>query len=104
MLGGVVEKGEILEEVLIREVKEEIGLIVMLGGFVVINEKFFEELGNYVLFFIFWVNVEKGEFIVEDEGEIFVVEWVDWIIVNECFLYYDGGFEYLLEVVILYKF
>lgn len=45
-----MEKGEILEEALIREVKEETGLIATLGGLVAINEKFFEESGNHALF------------------------------------------------------
>ena len=48
--------------------------------------------------------VEKGELIAEDEGEISAVEWVDRTIANERFPYYDGGFEYLLEVAIPYKF
>ena len=46
----------------------------------------------------------KGELIAEDEGEISAVEWVDRTIANERFPYYDGGFEYLLEVAIPYKF
>ena len=43
-------KGEILEEALIREVKEETGLTAVAGGLVAINEKFFEESGNHALF------------------------------------------------------
>ncbi|MES1052243.1 NUDIX hydrolase [Bacillus thuringiensis] len=73
--GGAVEKGEILEEALIREVKEETGLTAL-----------------------------AGELIAEDEGEISAIEWVDRTIANERFPYYDGGFESLLEVAIPYKF
>ncbi|QWI70942.1 NUDIX hydrolase [Bacillus mycoides] len=102
--GGAVEKGEILEEALVREVKEETGLTAALSGLVALNEKFFEEKGHHALFFTFRANVVKGELRAEDEGEISAIEWVDRKIANERFTYYDGGFELLLEVSIPYKF
>lgn len=102
--GGAVEKGEILEEALVREVKEETGLTAAAGGLVAINEKFFEEPGNHALFFTFRANVVTGELRAEDEEEISAIEWVDRTIANERFPFYDGGFEALLEVAIPYKF
>ncbi|KXY36062.1 DNA mismatch repair protein MutT [Bacillus cereus] len=102
--GGAVEKGEILEEALVREVKEETGLTAAAGGLVAINEKFFEEPGNHALFFTFRANVVTGELGAEDEEEISAIEWVDRTIANERFPFYDGGFEALLEVAIPYKF
>ncbi|MEK7018200.1 NUDIX hydrolase [Bacillus sp. FSL R9-9410] len=102
--GGAVEKGETLEEALVREVKEETGLAATLSGLVAINEKFFEEKGHHALFFTFRANVVTGELRAEDEGEISAIEWVDRKIANERFPYYDGGFELLLEVSIPYKF
>ncbi|MGG0205785.1 NUDIX hydrolase [Bacillus mycoides] len=101
---GAVEKGEILEEALVREVKEETGLTAAAGGLVAINEKFFEEPGNHALFFTFRANVVTGELRAEDEEEISAIEWVDRTIANERFPFYDGGFEALLEVAIPYKF
>ncbi|MBG9687482.1 NUDIX hydrolase [Bacillus mycoides] len=102
--GGAVEKGETLEQALVREVKEETGLTAKPGGLVAINEKFFEESGNHALLFTFRANVVTGELRAEDEGEISAIEWVDRKIANERFPYYDGGFELLLEVSIPYKF
>ncbi|TBX75088.1 NUDIX hydrolase [Bacillus mycoides] len=102
--GGAVEKGETLEEALVREVKEETGLTTVTGGLVAINEKFFEKQGNHALLFTFQANVVTGELSAEDEGEISAIEWVDRKIANERFPYYDGGFELLLEVSIPYKF
>ena len=102
--GGAVEKGETLEEALVREVKEETGLTAVAGGLVAINEKFFEESANHALLFTFRAHVVKGELVAEDEGEISAIEWVDRAIANERFPFYDGGFEALLEVAIPYKF
>ena len=101
--GGAVEKGETLEEALVREVKEETGLTAVAGGLVAINEKFFEE-GNHALLFTFRAHVVKGELVAADEGEISAMEWVDRAIANERFPFYDGGFDSLLEVAIPYKF
>ncbi|MGH0426094.1 NUDIX hydrolase [Bacillus pretiosus] len=102
--GGAVEKGEILEEALIREVKEETGLTAVAGGLVAINEKLFEESGNHAILFTFRANVVKGELFAGDEEEISAIEWVNRTIANERFPFYDGGFEALLEVAIPYKF
>ncbi|CAM4065158.1 MULTISPECIES: NUDIX hydrolase [Bacillus] len=102
--GGAVEKGEILEEALIREVKEETGLTAVIGGLVAINEKFFEASGNHAILFTFRANVVNGELIAEDDEEISAIEWVNRTVANERFPFYDGGFEALLEVAIPYKF
>ncbi|WML48125.1 NUDIX hydrolase [Neobacillus sp. PS3-34] len=59
--GGAVETGENLAQAAIREVKEETGLDVEIGELLSLNEAFYSESGNHVLFFTFAGKRTGGE-------------------------------------------
>lgn len=60
--GGAVEKGETLEQAMIREVREETGLTVVMEHIVSVNEAFFKERGHHALFITFKAKVINGSF------------------------------------------
>lgn len=78
--GGAVEKGETLQEAAIREVKEETGLEVTVGGIFSVTEAFFEKSQHHVLFFTFLGQITGGTLTITDPEEI---EEVVWMPVNE---------------------
>lgn len=100
--GGGVEKGETLEQAMIREVYEETGLNVEVGHLVAVNEAFRKREGNHVLFFTFLANVIGGQLEIQDTGGIAEVEWKEIEEVNRLAPYYAGGIEKLLSTSIPY--
>src|SRR5690625_3725406 len=95
--GGAVEHGETLEEAMIRETEEETGLTIDVQHIVAVNEAFFEEKGNHVLFITFKVEIIDGEPRIQYEEEIEKIKWVDFQTANELMPYYPGGVEGLLS-------
>src|SRR5699024_10986018 len=83
LAGGAVEKGETLEQAMIREVREETGLTVVMEHIVSVNEAFFKERGHHALFITFKAKVINGSFSVQYEDEIEEIKWVDYETANE---------------------
>lgn len=102
--GGVVEKGETLEQAIIREVKEETNLIVEVEHLVSVNEAFFEHKGVHPIFFTFKVKVVGGEIAINDETEISEIKWVDFETADLLMPYYPGGVKSLLVAYVPYTF
>lgn len=75
--GGAVEQGETLEEAAIREVKEETGLDVQLGGIFSVGEAFFEERGHHAIFFTFIGEIIGGEINISLPEEIEEIIWMN---------------------------
>lgn len=95
--GGAVEKGETLQQAVIREVKEETNLTVEIGDIVSVNEAFFEERGHHALFITFRAEVTAGTLSIQDENEITDIKWVDFQTANKLMPYNPSGIEGMLE-------
>ncbi|WP_026695372.1 NUDIX hydrolase [Peribacillus kribbensis] len=100
--GGAVEKGETLEQAVIRETKEETGLTI--ENVVAVNEAFFKEIGHNALFITFKTKVIEGEISIQFEDEISEVEWVGIQRANELMPYHPTGVEKLLKCSSIYTF
>lgn len=95
--GGAVEKGESLEQAIIREVKEETNLDVQVEHIVAVNEAFFEQKGVQPLFITFMVKMIGGEININYKTEIDEVKWVDIETANSLMPYHPEGIEKLLK-------
>lgn len=94
--GGAVEQGETLEEAAIREVKEETGLDVQLGGIFSVGEAFFEDRGHHAIFFTFIGKIIGGEIIISLPEEIEEITWMA-LQLAEPYIHLSGGFEGLID-------
>lgn len=102
--GGAVEKGETLEQAVIREVEEETGLTVEVEHIVSINEAFFEERGHHALFITFKAKIIKGRPSIQYENEIEEIKWMDFQTANKLMPYHPSGIEGLLKSFSPYTF
>ncbi|WP_342562213.1 NUDIX hydrolase [Paenibacillus sp. FSL R7-0345] len=102
--GGAVEKGETLEQAVIRETKEETGLTIEVENIVAVNEAFFKEKGHHALFITFEAKIIEGEISIQDEDEISGVEWVGIKRANDLMPYHPAGVEKLLKNSSIYTF
>ncbi|MFD5259757.1 NUDIX hydrolase [Bacillus wiedmannii] len=75
--GGAVKFGEMLEEAVIREVKEETGLHITVNGICYISEAFFEERGHHAIFFNFLGEIISGETYISRPKEIEKIIWME---------------------------
>ncbi|MFS0654775.1 NUDIX hydrolase [Bacillus sp. 179-C3.3 HS] len=102
--GGTVEKGETLEQAVIRETKEETGLSIVVQNIVAVNEAFFKERGHHALFITFAAKIIEGEISIQDKNEISEVKWVGIQRANELMPYHPNGVESLLTNASRYTF
>ncbi|MEH6945391.1 NUDIX hydrolase [Bacillus sp. JJ722] len=95
--GGAVEIGETLEQAVIRETKEETGLVIEVGSIIAVNEAFFSRKGHHGLMITFEAKAIDGEIKIEDKNEIAEIKWVDVDTANNLMPYHPGGIESLLN-------
>ncbi|SDY84377.1 NUDIX hydrolase [Bacillus sp. 166amftsu] len=82
--GGAVEFGETLEEAAIREVKEETGLDIEVGGIFSISEAFFEEKGHHAIFINFVGKITSGAIHISRPEEIEEIKWMELQTAETC--------------------
>lgn len=95
--GGAVEKGENLEQAVIRETKEETGLIVEVGDIIAVNEAFFTKHDHHGLMITFATKKIEGEITIKNDNEIAEIKWVDIHTANNLMPYHPGGVGSLLR-------
>ncbi|MEH7386358.1 NUDIX hydrolase [Bacillus sp. JJ1521] len=95
--GGAVEKGETLEQAVIRETREETNLVIEVGNVIAVNEAFFIKHEHHALFITFKAKIIDGEIPIEENEEITEVKWLDIQIANDLMPYYKDGVEGLLN-------
>ncbi|MCR2807624.1 NUDIX hydrolase [Paenibacillus soyae] len=96
--GGAVEVGEAWEAAAVREAKEEAGIEVELLGICAVNECFFEDRGEHVVFATFRAKAAgDGEIFISRPHEIAEVQWVELDEADLRMPYYRGGIRRLIE-------
>ncbi|WP_053373981.1 NUDIX hydrolase [Paenibacillus sp. FJAT-27812] len=95
--GGAVEINESWSSAAVREAKEETGLAVELLGICAINECFFEEKNEHVVFATFKAKAVSTDVLITRPHEIAEVKWADLNEANQKMPYYKGGLQRLIE-------
>ncbi|MGX9291382.1 NUDIX hydrolase [Bacillus sp. A015] len=75
--GGAVEKGEHLQQAVIREVREETGYLVKINELHSIREAFFQDKMHHALIVTFFAEIIGGQMnILDPDHDIEEVKWV----------------------------
>ncbi|MCJ7842569.1 NUDIX hydrolase [Lederbergia sp. NSJ-179] len=93
-----------MEQAVIRETKEETGLVIEIGSIIAVNEAFFSKQGHHGLIITIGASVIDGEITIKDNNEISEVKWVDIDTANNLMPYHPGGVESLLNSSSPYTF
>ena len=102
--GGAMEKGENLEQAVIREVKKETSLTIEAGEIIAVNEAIFKDKRHHAIFITFNAKVIEGEISIIDKDEISEIEWVSIQRANELMPYHLNGVDRIFKASSPYTF
>ncbi|MGQ9022821.1 NUDIX hydrolase [Bacillus sp. 18-5] len=75
--GGTVEKGEHLQQAVVREVKEETGYVCKVNELHSVREAFFQDKKHHALMITFYAEITGGQMsILDPDHDIEEVKWV----------------------------
>ncbi|MEK4398367.1 NUDIX hydrolase [Bacillus sp. FSL K6-2860] len=75
--GGTVEKGEHLQQAVVREVKEETGYVCKVNELHSVREAFFQDKKHHALMITFFAEITGGQMsILDPDHDIEEVKWV----------------------------
>ncbi|MWC29377.1 NUDIX hydrolase [Paenibacillus sp. MMS18-CY102] len=95
--GGAVEAEESWSAAVKRETREETGIEVDVLGVCAINECFFEDRGEHVIFATFKAKAKQADLYVSRPHEIAEVQWVSLDEADQRMPYYKCGIKTLIE-------
>ncbi|PRR93273.1 MULTISPECIES: NUDIX hydrolase [unclassified Bacillus (in: firmicutes)] len=76
--GGTVEKGEHLQQAVVREVKEETGYVCKINELHSVREAFFQDKKHHALMITFFAEITGGQMsILDPDHDIEEVKWVN---------------------------
>ncbi len=92
--GGSREPGETLEQTVVREVAEETGLVVEVGGVLAVGERL---RNSHALILTFAAYAAGGEPALQEDEDVIAVEWAPVEVAEKRMPWYPGGLRPLIR-------
>ena len=102
--GGAVEPGETLEQAVVREVYEETNLSVKVKQIACVNERFFQDKDEHVVFITFIGEIIGGNISINHPEEISEIIWVNIREADRLMPYYQFNINNFIHNSVPYIF
>ncbi|AHY46546.1 NUDIX domain [Rubrobacter radiotolerans] len=91
--GGSREPGETLEQTVRREVREETGLVVEVGGVLAVGERL---RNTHALIVTFAATFAGGSPALQEDEDVVAVEWCPVAVAEKRMPWYPGGLAHMI--------